>query len=327
MKRVLASLAASGAVLVASLLGQAEVTAPAHAVSGTGDPVIAAVGDMACDTSDPGFNAGTGSSSKCAEQRTSDAVLADSSIDQVLGLGDYQYDCGDVADYQASYDPTWGRLDPQMDPVVGNHEYKTGNDVYGHACPTGNSTAANYFTHFGAAAHQATLGHFSTDIGAWHIIALNSNCSKGGGCSATSAQTTWLKSDLASHTNQCTLAYWHHPYFTGGKKGINSSYAAWWNALYAAHADVVLNGHVHNYQRFASLNPSGVADSANGITEYIVGTGGEALVSVAAAALPHPVASAKTFGFLRMTLSSGGWQAAFVNSSGTVLDTSSGTCQ
>jgi hypothetical protein len=33
-----------------------------------------------------------------------------------------------------------------------------------------------------------------------------------------------------------------------------------WEALYAAKADVVLNGHIHNYERFAPQTPSGVED-------------------------------------------------------------------
>lgn len=107
-------------------------------------------------------------------------------------------------------------------------------------------------------------------------------------------------------------------------------YRSWWNTLYAAHADVVLNGHVHNYQRFAPMNPQGNSDPMHGITEFIAGTGGEAQVPVKAGAVPYPVAQGKTFGYLRMTLLPTGWSADFVkvDSTGatTVLDTSTGTC-
>ena len=323
---------ATGAVLAgAPLLGQlAYAPSPALAVSSTGDPVIGAVGDMACDTSDPAYiqSLGAGIASNCAEQRTSNAMLADPLIDTVLGLGDYQYDCGDLTDYEASYNPTWGRLDPKMDPVAGNHEYKTGNDVYGRACPTTNTTAANYFAHFmpyNDSAHQTTTGHYSFDLGDWHIIALNGNCRRAGGCSATSTQTTWLKKDLAADARPCTLAYWHQPLFTGLAKGIAKAYRPWWNALYAAHADVVLNGHIHNYQRYAPLSPTGAPDPT-GLTEYVVGTGGEKQVAVAANSVPHPVTNDKTFGYLRMALSAGSWTAEFVDTNGAVLDTSTGVC-
>jgi hypothetical protein len=312
-----------------TITGLAFTATPASQASdGVGDPVIGAVGDMACDTSNAAYNGGAGTSKACAQKRTSDRMLADTSLDAVLGLGDYQYDCGQASDYAVSYTPTWGRLNPLMDPSAGNHEYQTGNDSAGNPCPVDNSTAAGYFNYFGAASHPETKGHYSLNVGTWHLIALNANCAKSGvgGCGATSAQTKWLKADLASTTAPCVLAFWHQPLWTGVGTGVASAYRAWWNVLYAAHADVVLNGHVHNYQRFAALNPTGSLDALNGITEYIVGTGGEDLKSVGASAKPQPVASKKTFGYLRMTLLPAGWTAQFIDYNGSVLDTSSGVC-
>ncbi len=246
----------------------------------------------------------------------------------VLGLGDYQYDCGDLADYAVSYNPTWGRLDSMMDPVAGNHEYETGVDAFGAHCPSGNTAANNYFDHFGAAAHPGTDGHFSFDLGSWHLIALNANCSKSkvGGCGPTSPQTRWLKADLAATTKPCVAAFWHQPLWTGNGTGRLLDYKSWWEALYAAGADVVLNGHVHNYQRYAPRNPSGAVDTRNGITEYIVGTGGESLVPLKTSVTPQPVIAKRTFGYLRMTLHPNGWESRFIDTTGAVLDTSGGTC-
>lgn len=312
--------AASGA-LPASSTGQ-------PLASATGDPVFVAVGDMACDPASPAFSNGAGTSSACAELRTSNLVVADGSVDGVLGLGDYQYDCGDPSDYAVSYNPTWGRLDNIFKPVVGNHEYKTGLDVFGGTCPTTNTTAQSYFGHFGAAAHPDTKGHFSFDVGSWHLIALNGNCSKSGvgGCSATSAQTTWLKSDLASTSQPCIGAFWHQPLFTASSTVNGAAYRPWWDALYAAHADLVLNGHQHNYQRYAALTPSGTPDQANGITQYVVGTGGEALGNVNTSVTPTPVAWRRTFGYLRLTLHPTGWDSQFIDSTGAVLDSANGSC-
>jgi hypothetical protein len=254
-------------------------------------------------------------------------MLADTSLTAILGLGDYQYDCGDEADYAVSYDPTWGRLDTLMRPAAGNHEYKTGQDAFGRQCPSDNATAGNYFAHFGTAAHATTGGHFSFDIGTWHLIALNSNCGSNGvgGCGASSPETTWLKQDLAATTQPCIAAFWHQPLYTGAKfKG--TAYRPWWNALYAAHADVVLNGHVHNYQRYAALTPSGAKDPAAGSTQYTVGTGGEGFTKFVASVTPKPTVHLQTFGYLRMTLDPAGWSTEFVDSTGTVADRSSGTC-
>jgi hypothetical protein len=291
-----------------------------------GDPVIAAVGDMACDPADPRFNGGAGTSTACAQDRTSDRLMADSTIDAVLGLGDYQYDCGSSADYKVSYNPTWGRLDSLMRPSVGNHEYETGTDSFGGTCPSSNSTADNYFDHFGPVASRSTAGHFSFNLGGWHLIALNGNCSRTnvGGCSATSAQTKWLRTDLANNTKKCIAAFWHQPLFTG-LSSINTTYRPWWQVLSEYRADVVLNGHTHNYQRYAPRTPFG-ALSSNGITEYVVGTGGASLASVSSNATVKPVTWKKTFGHLRMVLHYGSWDAKFIDYRGVVLDTSSGTC-
>jgi acid phosphatase type 7 len=317
-------------------VGLTALSAPTGSAAARPDPqavttaddslVIGAVGDMACDPADSKFFAGAGNANKCAQNRVSTLMLADTGLTAILGLGDYQYDCGDPADYAVSYNPTWGRLDPLMTPIAGNHEYKTGQDLYGAACPSTNSTAASYFAHFGAAAHATTGGHFSFDLGSWHLIALNSNCGKTGvgGCGAKSPQTKWLQQDLAATTQPCLAAFWHQPLFTAAKFG-GSAYRPWWNLLYAAHADVVLNGHVHNYQRYAALEPEGSSD-ANGITQYTVGTGGEGFHVLVTSVHPQPVVYLRRFGYLRMTLAPSGWSAEFVDSTGAVADSSSGSC-
>jgi hypothetical protein len=115
-------------------------------------------------------------------------------------------------------------------------------------------------------------GYYSFDVGTWHLIALNANCSQVA-CKAGSAQETWLKNDLATHPATCTLAFWHQPRFSAGPSTL-ANLLPFWNDLYAAHADVVLNGHKHNYQRLTKLDPSGKPDP-NGIREWVVGTGGD----------------------------------------------------
>jgi hypothetical protein len=300
----------------------------------SGDPVVTAVGDMSCDPTDPNFNGGAGTSTNCAEARVSSRMAAETDIDGMLGLGDYQYLCDDLNDFAVSYTPTWGNMNPFITPVAGNHEYSRGTDAGGNACPTTNKTAQNYFSYFansgsswvGGGSHPSTAGHFSFDIGGWHIIALNANCGKGGvgGCSATSPQTTWLANDLEATSQPCILAYWHQPRWTGTSSN-DSATAAWWDLLYDAHADLVLNGHIHNYQRFGVLNPSGQAD-ANGIREVIVGTGGENLGGFSSTANPKPTVRLKKFGYLRLVLHPTSYDGTFIKADGTTGDTFDGTC-
>ncbi len=289
---------------------------------------IAAVGDFACDSDNPSFHNGLGTSTKCQQMQVSNVLVADSSVTDVLGLGDFQYFCDDAADFEVSYTPSWGRVNDRMTPVTGNHEYTGGHDIYGKECPAGNSTAQTYFNYFGAAAHPETVGHFSFDLGNWHLVGLNAQCSRKnvGGCGATSAQTKWLEADLAATTQPCTLAFWHQPLFTGAGGGKATAYQPWWNSLYAAGADIVLNGHRHNYQRFAAANPNGSPDPANGITEYVAGTGGESLQSFGSSAVPQPQFKHKGYGYLRLNLEENGWSSQFVTSTNSVLDNFSGTC-
>src|SRR5216684_932638 len=296
------------------------------AADANGDPVIAAAGDIACDPNDSNFNGGNGTTGGCAQLRTSNQLRTDSTVDRVLGLGDIQYSCDDLNDYTLSYTPSWGVFNSTMYPVAGNHEYQTGPDGFGGTCPATNTTAANYFFYFGVNADpDSNGGHFSFDRGNWHIIGLNANCSSIGGCGASRPETKWLSNDLNTTTKACILAYWHQPLWTGLSTGNDTRSSTWWKLLYQKHADVVLNGHVHNYQRFPKLNPSGIPDS-QGIREVIVGTGGESLQNPSSTASPLPDIALKTFGYLRMVLHPSSYDLSFVKYDGTVLDTSSGTC-
>lgn len=251
------------------------------------DPVIAAAGDIACDPADGAYQEGAGTSTRCRQKAVSD-LLTSQSVDHVLTLGDNQYEKASLSDFQASYDPSWGRVKAKTSPVPGNHEYYT-------------SAAAGYFDYFGSAAGARAKGYYSFDVGAWHVVALNSNCSKVGGCGEGSAQNDWLEADLAASNAQCTLAYWHHPRFSSGEHGNTSSVGPFWTDLYAAGADVVLGGHDHDYERFAQLDPSGSPD-AGGIRQFVVGTGGKNHYGFQSILPTSRARTSDTFGVLQLTL-------------------------
>jgi acid phosphatase type 7 len=213
-----------------------------------------------------------------------------------------------------SYGLTWGQFKSITFPVVGNHEYLT-------------AAAAGYFQYFGSAAGKSNQGYYSFDIGAWHLIALNAECSNVGGCQVGSPQETWLKADLAAHSNTCTLAYWHQPRFSSGKAGNWTQYSTFWQDLYAANADVVLGGHDHDYERFAPQNPSHQADPAQGIREFVVGTGGADHGGAGGFPSIQPNSQVRdntTFGVLKLTLHPTSYSWAFVPEAGQTF-TDSGT--
>ena len=278
-----------------------------------GTPVIAAAGDIACGPADHNYNGGVGNQRACNEQATSNLMLR-AKLAGVLLLGDDQYENGTLRDFKRSFAPTWGRLGSKLYPAPGNHEYNTAG-------------ARGYFRYFGVKAGPDHRGYYSYDIGAWHLIALNSNCKAIGGCNLTSAQGRWLKADLAAHRTKCTLAYWHHPRFSSGRHGDEKLADGFWRELYAAGADVVLVGHDHDYERFSPQRPNGRADPVRGISEFVVGTGGRSHDPINRVDANSVVRNDKTFGVLELTLHRDRYDWKFVPSGGaTFSDAGTAAC-
>ena len=239
----------------------------------------------------------------------------------VLALGDNAYGEGSAAQFNNCYHPTWGRFKARTQPVVGNHEYRTNG-------------AAGYFNYFGAKAGPAGKGYYSYNRGAWHIIALNSECKywatgfKDGPSQCSSQKQAdmiaWLKADLANNPTACTLAYFHQPRFSSGQGGNALETQKIWKALYAADADVVLSGHDHIYERFAPQTPSGQLDTARGIREFVVGSGGVNHGRFNTIKPNSQVRNATAFGVLKLTLSPGSYSWKFLPQAGKTF-TDSGT--
>lgn len=272
---------------------------------------VVAVGDISCDPADAGYNGGAGTTTRCRMMATSDLALSLSPA-AVLILGDNQYEDGTLAKYQASYDPSWGRLKAITHPVPGNHEYL-------------NPGAAGYYAYFGTAAGDPAKGYQSFDLGGWHLIGLNSNCAAVGGCGPASAQGQWLAADLAAHPDVCTLAYWHHPRFSSGPHGDDATTAPFWTQLQSAGADLILTGHDHGYERFAPQTAFGVADPA-GIREFVVGTGGKNLTFVNIVRANSEVRNYAAFGVLELKLWPEGYDWRFLQTDGAVLDSGRRLC-
>ena len=276
--------------------GSVNATTAACSTGGGGtDPVITAAGDIC------------GSSTDC--KPTSDLVLSINPT-RALTLGDNAYSSGTVSEYSSEYDPNWGRFKAKTSPAPGNHEYDT-------------SGASGYFSYFGS---LAPAPYYSYDLGSWHLISLASSSAVDP--AAGSAEETWLRQDLAAHPNKCTLAYWHEPRWSSGTThGSNTDWDAVWQDLYAAHAEVVLNGHEHNYERFARQNPSGGADP-NGIREIIAGTGGVSHGYPFGTPIANSeVRNDSTWGVLKLTLHPTSYDWQFVPIAGsTFTDSGSDAC-
>jgi acid phosphatase type 7 len=243
------------------------------------DEVFVGAGDIAaCGVGDP----------------EATARLLDGIPGTVFTVGDNAQSTGAAEEYAQCYDPTWGWHRWRTFPTIGNHDW-------------GTAAGRPYFAYFGANAGPPGLGYYSYDLGAGHIVSLNSNVAAGLG----SAQYEWLEADLAASPADCTLALWHHPVFSSGPNGNSSQMRDVWRLLNQAGADVVLNGHDHLYERFAPQDADAHA-TPRGLREFIVGTGGYSLYDQASSQPNSEVLESRTWGVLKLTLKSGSYDWAFV---------------
>jgi hypothetical protein len=238
-------------------------------------------------------------------------------------LGDGTDD-GTPLQFQNCYDKAWGPFKGRTKPALGNHEFQSS--------PNGDG----YFGYFGSGFGTAPQGWYSYDLGAWHIVVLNSNCSTAGvgGCGLGSPQYMWLQDDLTAHPASCTLAYWHHPVFTSTPELLGNDPAGPPVNLYALldaeRVDVVLSAHSRAYERFAPQDASGKS-TPSGIREFVVGTGGGNLDATPATFAGNSEkwggASTSSWGVLKLTLHPASYDWQFVPiASSTFTDAGSTAC-
>jgi len=237
------------------------------------------------------------------------ARLLDAIPGTVAALGDLAYMQGSEQNFRECYTPTWGRHRNRTYPVPGNHEYETPG-------------AAAYFAYFGSQAGMPGRGYHSFRLGAWLVLALDSNVAVGAG----SPQYEWLRSELQANASTCAVAYAHHPLFSSGPNGGSDRVRAVWELMYQHGVDLYLAGHDHLYDRQAPQDPSGRQDPVRGIREFVVGTGGGPLYQVV-----RPTASSEArhsgWGVLKLTLAETSYSWEFVPvEGGTFRDSGSGTC-
>jgi len=261
------------------------VTPPAPLYDASNDHELIAAGDIADCT---------------AQDDEATSKLVDKLSGPVAIPGDAVYEYGLPEEYAYCYEPSWGRHKWRTRPVAGDHDYKTPG-------------ATTFFAYFGLNGGAMGQGWYSYEVGSWHVVALNSNCDEIGGCGPGSPEEAWLRADLAAHPTTCTLAYWHTPLFSSGAHGGDPAVKPLFQALYDNGVEIVVNGHDHDYERFAPQKPDAVLDSANGVREFVVGTGGRVMRPMDAVHQPNSeAANDTTFGVLDLKLNPAGYDWEFV---------------
>ena len=267
--------------------------------SSTGDPVLVGAGDIGQCGSDGDENT---------------AKLLDGIPGTVFTAGDNAYENGTADQFRDCYDASWGRHRSRTRPAPGNHDWETAG-------------LAGYRDYFGdAATGPGGSSWYSYELGTWHVIVLDSMCSKVGGCDPGSPQGAWLAADLAASRATCTLAVFHHPRFTSGEHGDTPAMDAFWRPLYAAGADVIVNGHDHDYERFAPQDPDGQIDGDLGIRQFVVGTGGAPLRDFTRVAPNSEIRVILGHGVIAFTLHDGSFEWEFIVADNAFRDYGTSPC-
>ena len=228
----------------------------------------------------------------------------------VLTLGDNAYFFGSIIGYATCYEKTWGRFIDKTFVVPGNHDYE-------------NNGEGNYFKYFGAKANPdgKGTGYYRIDQSGWTVFALNSNID----ATAASVQAQWLKQELAT-AQPCVAAAWHHARFSSAPDGDNGTMTAMWDILDQAKADVVLQAHEHQYERFAPMTSDGTLSATGGLRSFVVGTGG-AETYAHARVRAGSEKQAEAFGVMRLSLSAGNAKWRFIDVDNAVLDEGAFACR
>jgi acid phosphatase type 7 len=294
-------------VLVVAVAVGAVATALA-ALGGSGDrpaaAVLLAAGDIAeCDHQ--------------GDEATA-RLLAEHPTATIAALGDLAYQHGTPEEFRRCFGPSWGRFRNRIRPAAGNHDHATEN-------------AGGYLEYFGVRAGPPGLYRYSYDLGAWHVVVLDSDCWRVGGCDLDAEQARWMRADLRAHRRRCTLAYWHRPPFSSGRYGDRKDTARvrpLWQIAAEEGVDVVLTGHEHSYERFTPMDATGAVDRDAGVRLFVVGTGGGNLRRYRNPRLPATeVRNDDTHGVLRLALRPDGYDWRFLPVRGArFTDRGSGDC-
>jgi hypothetical protein len=307
MRRLLGGLVIGLLVLTACGSGTSEdgkSDRPEKAQLAAGEPsaTIVAAGDIACPPGD------SVTRRNCRQAKTARAALA-LSPDQVIALGDEQYENGRYRAFRRSYAKSWGKLLSITWPVVGNHEYHTPG-------------ARGYFRYF-AERQPGSPGWYRRELNGWQLYLLNSNCSD----VDCKAQRAWLTAEMDAHPSACSLIAMHAPRFSSGSEhGSSTSMKPFWQIGYDHGVDVALAGHDHDQERFVPMTPAGELDPAHGIQQFVSGGGGRSLYAKGTTETGSAYFRS-SFGVLELTLRPHEYSWRFLSPRLRVRDSGSAACR
>jgi hypothetical protein len=238
---------------------------------------------------------GTRDDPERAVAREAKRWVAERPFDAFVTLGDNVYDTGDPADFRGSWTKPYGWVDRRGVPVLatlGNHDVETRDG----------RPELKFFHMPGR--------WYAQQIGPVEVLVLDANQPE------NPKQRRWLRTTLAAVTAPWTVVVFHQPAYSCGVHGSTPEVQDRWVPLFRRnHVDLVVNGHDHDYQRFAAID---------GVTYVVEGAGGGSLYDVGACpdGTPDPIVANDTdHGFLYLRATKAKLTGRAVSSDGTVLDT------
>jgi hypothetical protein len=240
------------------------------------------------------------------------AALARSrNFDAFFALGDIQYPSGSLADFQSSFDVSFGFAKDRVKPAVGNHEWETPN-------------AQGYRDYFGERFQTNGDLWYSFDVGSWHVVSLDSSCAKAN-CRREAA---WLARDIANSRTRCTAVVMHHPPAGSGSFSANSNVMTLWRQVVQSGVTVALAGHEHSYERLSAVSETGRKPrrGERGVPLFIVGSGGVGFHSAGKKSSLQQYRATNVFGVLGLSLEAGSYTYEYQTTEGKILDAGRASC-
>ena len=266
-----------------------------------------AAGDIACDPSDASFNGGNGTATACRQRWTAQLL---NGADEVLAVGDTQYDCGGLSAFQQAYDPAWGQYKAITHPILSDEDYDTAGTGCGSAGPDG------YFAYWGAQGGPQPGGYYSWDYAGWHFIALNSECWTFPAAARRARRRTTGSSRTSPRTRRgarlrCCTSRGSARRRAGRRSRGDEAVLG---RSRPGGVEAILGGDSHFYERFKPQDAAGNFDP-NGMVQWVVGVGGRNLHKLAAPSnrsANTAAATDQTFGVLKLTLHAGSYDWRFL---------------
>jgi hypothetical protein len=219
-------------------------------------------------------------------------------VDALVTTGDNVYPDGNPARFPATLDRPYADLrdDHPLWVTLGNHdvEYADGRDQLKHVG-------------LPSPVYEQVVTRNGVSV---QVLVLDSNETT----QSLADQAHWLDTKLSEGSYQWRVVTFHHPVWSCSDHGSTQATADAFLPVTAGRANLVLQGHDHNYQRF---------NDKSGTRYIVTGGGGKDLYPIRAcpAGTPAPAVAVSEHHFLAVAATSGSLTVTAVTATGQALDT------